>query len=284
MDQLYPSFFARRWTVWLVILIPLALGSAAVVAQDASSERVLVGDFSSGEGELPAGWRPLEFEGVRRQTEYGLVRDSGGWVVRAVSDGSASGLIYPLEIDLREYPILRWRWKVQNVLKGGDVTRRQGDDYPARIYVAFKYDPATLSLTERLLYRAARILYGEIPGRVLNYIWANREPRNKVFANPSPFTDFSRLLVCRSRADALETWFEEERNLYEDYQLAFGSDPPLLVGIGIMTDTDNTGESAVAYYGDITLFRASPTPPRTRPRGTEQGLRLSWSDFALQIR
>ena len=250
-----------RWAVWLVALFFAAVGLRAVKAQDALPEHLAVGEFSVSGGKLPPGWRPLEFKGVRQHTEYALVRDSGGWVVRAVSEASASGLIYPLEVDLREYPILRWRWKVQNVIERGDVTRRQGDDYPARIYVAFQYDPATLSLPERLLYRTARLLYGDIPGQVLNYIWANREPRNKVFANPSPFTDFSRLLVCRSRADPPGTWFEEERNIYEDYQLAFGSEPPLLIGIGIMTDTDNTGERAIAYYGDIALLREPSKPP-----------------------
>ena len=60
----------------------------------------------------------------------------------------------------------------------------------------------------------------------------------------------------------MAAWFEEERNLYEDYKLAFGSEPPLLVGIGIMTDSDNTGESAVAYYGDITLLRNASAPLR----------------------
>ena len=29
-----------------------------------------------------------------------------------------------------------------------------------------------------------------------------------------------------------------------------------LIGIGIMTDTDNTGESVEAFYGDIVLKRA----------------------------
>ncbi|MEE9279574.1 MAG: DUF3047 domain-containing protein, partial [Myxococcota bacterium] len=189
-------------------------------------------------------------------TEYAIVRDGDLSVVRAVSEAAASGLIYPIEVDLGEYPILRWSWRVENVLEKGDVTRRAGDDYAARIYVAFKYDPSSLSLGERLTYRAARLLYGDIPGRALNYIWASRAPRNKFYSNPSPFTDFSRLVVCRSGAtDPTATWFAEERNLFEDYQRAFGSKPPLVVGIGIMTDTDNTGESAVAYYGDITLLR-----------------------------
>ena len=246
------------------LLLLAASASGAAVIDDALPERIQVGHFSKGGGEIPVGWQPLEFKGIRRHTEYSLVRDSDTWVVRAVSDASASGLIYPMEVDLHQYPVLRWRWKVQNVLEKGDLTRRSGDDYAARIYVAFAYDPRTMNFVERLMHRVARFRYGDIPGRTLNYIWANREPRNKIHANPSPFSDFSRLLVCRSAADGLATWFVEERNLYEDYKLAFGSEPPLLVGIGIMTDSDNTGESAVAYYGDITLMR-EPSPVERFP-------------------
>ncbi len=80
-------------------------------------------------------------------------------------------------------------------------------------------------------------------------------------ATRSPKSLHGLLAPARSRADPLGTWFEEERNLYEDYQLAFGSEPPLVIGIGIMTDTDNTGERAVAYYGDITLLREPSKPP-----------------------
>lgn len=49
----------------------------------------------------------------------------------------------------------------------------------------------------------------------------------------------------------LNQWVSEERNIYEDYKKAFGQEPPMISGVAIMTDTDNTGESAVAYYGDI---------------------------------
>ena len=243
-----------------VLLAASALGAAAM--DEALPERIGVGEFSKGAGAIPAGWQPLEFKDIRRHTEYSLVRDGDTWVVRAVSQASASGLVYPIKVDLHQYPVLRWRWKVQNVLEKGDLTRRSGDDYAARIYVAFAYDPRSMSFMDRLMHRIARLRYGDIPGRTLNYIWANREPRDKVHANPSPFSDFSRLLVCRSAADGLATWFEEERNLYEDYKLAFGSEPPLLVGIGIMTDSDNTGESAVAYYGDITFLRNASAPLR----------------------
>lgn len=33
----------------------------------------------------------------------------------------------------------------------------------------------------------------------------------------------------------------------------FGEEPPQVEGIAIMTDTDNTGESAIAYYDDIKI-------------------------------
>ena len=46
-------------------------------------------------------------------------------------------------------------------------------------------------------------------------------------------------------------WKEEERNVFEDYIKAFGEIPSLISGVAIMTDSDNTGESAVSFYGDI---------------------------------
>ena len=39
------------------------------------------------------------------------------------------------------------------------------------------------------------------------------------------------------------------------YKQAFGEDPPMIKGIAIMTDTDNTKERAIAYYGDIWFMR-----------------------------
>jgi hypothetical protein len=48
----------------------------------------------------------------------------------------------------------------------------------------------------------------------------------------------------------------EERNIDEDYRKAFGGEPPMINGVAIMTDTDNTKESAVAYFGDIVFKKA----------------------------
>jgi hypothetical protein len=62
------------------------------------------------------------------------------------------------------------------------------------------------------------------------------------------------MIVVESGKDSLNTWITEERNLFDDYVAAFGVKPPMISGIAIMTDSDNTKESATAFYGDI-LFR-----------------------------
>jgi len=62
------------------------------------------------------------------------------------------------------------------------------------------------------------------------------------------------MLAVESGDKEIGKWISEERNLYEDYKRLFNEEPPHIMGIAIMTDTDNTGESAVAYYDDIILL------------------------------
>jgi hypothetical protein len=202
---------------------------------------------------LPPGWRPLTFKKIERHTSYALVKDEGITVVRAVANASASGLTREIQIDPKEYRIVAWRWKVTNVLKKGNVYRKEGDDYPARIYITFEYDPAKVSVFEKAKFEAIRLLYGEYPPlAAINYIWESKAPKGTMV--PNPYTDRVMMFVVESGAARLDQWVDEERNVYEDYRQAFGQEPPLISGVAIMTDTDNTGEQAIAYYGDI-LFR-----------------------------
>jgi hypothetical protein len=153
--------------------------------------------------------------------------------------------------------VLRWRWKVENLLAKADVGRKQGDDYPARIYVAFAYDPGRASVGQRMRYEAARVLYGEYPPHAgLNYIWEGKLPAGTIV--PNAFTDRVRMIVVESGAGRLGQWAEYERDIYDDYRRAFDEEPPRISGIAIMTDADGTGESAVTYYGDIFLAPKGP--------------------------
>jgi hypothetical protein len=216
---------------------------------------VEVGAFSApaAPGALPAGWEPLTFRNVARPTRYSVVREGEGWVLQAESEAAASGLYRPLDLDLRAYPRLTWRWKVGNVLARADARTKQGDDYPARVYVAFRYEPARASAWDRARYGAYRLLYGTYPPRAaLNYVWDNRLPPGTTLANA--YTDRARMVVLRSGAAEVGHWVTETRNVLDDYRRLFGGEPPPLAGVAVMTDTDDTGERAIAWYDALAFL------------------------------
>jgi hypothetical protein len=239
------------------LAIVLAFGSAAVaaaqVARAQSPASLDVATFSTsqpGPG-LPKGWKPLTFKKVPKQTRYQLVRDGETLVVKATSEASASGLIKQVRIDPKEYPIIRWRWKVDNLLKNSDVSRKDGDDYPARLYITFEYDPDKVGFAKKMKYKAGRVMFGDIPIGAINYIWATKTPVGTMVANA--YTDFAHMIVVESGPQKIGTWVDEERNIYEDYKKAFHEEPPMINGVAIMSDTDDTKERVTAYYGNISF-------------------------------
>lgn len=200
------------------------------------------------------GWQPLEFPKIEQHSRYELVQNDGTQVVRATTDGGASGLIARLSVQPGDGLILRWRWKVSNVFERGDAGKKSGDDYPARVYVAFEFQPEKAGLFERAKRKAVEVLFGEtLPGNALNYIWANRLPEGRF--QPNAYTDQTVMVAVNSGTDQVGEWVTVERDLVADYQQAFGEPPPRIVGIAIMSDSDNTGERATAWYGDLILER-----------------------------
>ena len=244
-----------RTIVWLITVLIIVLPSS-LHAQTIFD----VGRFSAAEpgDQLPAGWQPLTFKKIPSHTQYTLVKDGNTVVIKAESHASASGLMRKIRIDPQKNLIVRWRWKVSNVYKNGDVTKKTGDDYPARIYITFEYDPDRIGLLEKIKYNLAKQFYGEYPPSAsINYIWASHAPIGTIVSNP--FSDRNKMIVVKSGKKALNTWVTEERNIYNDYVRAFGEKPPPISGVAIMTDSDNTKEAAVAYYGDI-QFRENKHP------------------------
>lgn len=202
---------------------------------------------------LDDGWEPLVFPKIDRHSQYRLVEVDGVQVVEAATNNGASGLIARISLEPGDQLILRWRWKVSNVYTKGDARKKEGDDYPARIYVAFAFEPGKAGWFERAKRKAVQVLIGEeLPGKALNYIWANKLPFGEAIANP--FTDQTMMIAVNSGTDKAGEWVTVERDVVADYKAVFGDNPPKLVGIAIMSDSDNTGESATAWYGDVELF------------------------------
>jgi hypothetical protein len=156
----------------------------------------------------------------------------GRHCIQAISRDAASGLSYKIKFDVHKYPFLCWSWKVANVLEKEDVSTKEGDDFAARVYVAF---PSWIFWQSK----------------VLSYVWAGKMSKGQ--AAPSPFSNNGRIIAVESGPQNVGKWHTECRNMYEDFRHFFGEEPPMAGGVAIMTDTDNTGGSATAWYGPITI-------------------------------
>ena len=213
----------KSCTLFYVLSLLLLL----LITPSALASDILLDDYEQG---IRKNWKEKSFKGA---TDYEVVQEDGQRCIRATSDASASALYYELDFDPREYPLLTWRWKVNNILAKGDELKKEGDDYAARVYVVFP---------SALFWRT----------KAINYIWANKLTAGQ--AVPNPFTSNACMIAVQSGQTHVGQWLEEKRNLLEDYRKCFGEVPPRAGAVAIMTDTDNTGEKAMAWYGPIRLL------------------------------
>lgn len=244
----------RRQLRWGIIFSTIALIALAPLWSQAG-EVFYAGQFSDASpgDKLPAGWQSFIFKNIDAHTSYSLVKDGDKTVIQAVSKASCSGLIRKSRINPEKYPIIQWWWKAANIYRKGDITKKEGDDSPARIWITFENDLQKSGIIERARLKLAQLFYGGCPPHgALVYIWASKAPVGTIA--PNPRTDRVKMIVVESGKNALGTWITEERNIFDDYVKAFGVKPPMISGIAVMTDSDNTKESAIAFYGDI-LFR-----------------------------
>tara|TARA_B100000315_G_scaffold259705_1_gene316786 strand:+ start:955 stop:1530 length:576 start_codon:yes stop_codon:yes gene_type:complete len=190
----------------------------------------MIGDFSSGD---LSGWKEQRFKG---KTTYTFVQVDGKHALMAKSAGSASGLYKFVDIDLNKTPYLNWSWRITNTLQGLDELTKSGDDYPARIYVIFR---------QRMgIFRH---------NRLLNYVWSSNQPINSSWQ--SAYSRHSMVIAVQSKTANRGQWVTHKRNIRSDYRQSFGEDTAFATGIALMTDTDNSGQSAISYYGNIFLSK-----------------------------
>ena len=250
---------ARRMASLLVLVASCSLfGLACVtVAQSHMEAAPLPAPFSPNRAgaALPRGWEPVKLSDRKRPTQYALVEDAGVVVLHANAIGAASGLAQFAVFDLRSAPIVEWRWKVGSLIESADNRTAGKDDSPARLMFAFDGDKSRLPLVERaVFYLTAKLSGRELPYAMLQYVWAAAIPVGTVLENP--YTRRVRMLVVASGPAGVGSWQSLSRNLYEDFRHAFHEEPGLLTGVGVLTDTDNTGGSVEAWYGDIRFHPA----------------------------
>lgn len=212
---------------------PAETGSATepAPAQDTSQEKNMPDESIVKVLNLPdlKLWEPEVFKGV---TKYETFFDEDGKaVLKADSNQSASGYVRKIKVNLKKTPYINWSWKVDNVLKDLDESTEEGDDYAARIYVV----------------RSGGIFFWAT--KAVNYVWASDKARGANW--PNAFTGNARMVAVESGDHLAGKWITEKRNVAEDFKTLFDIDVEEIDAVAIMTDTDNSKQSATAYYGDI---------------------------------
>jgi hypothetical protein len=210
--------------------------------------------------QVPATWQPedqLKWESVKipgkLATEYSLVRLNNRNKLKANAQASASMLRQDLHIEPERLNALSFSWQIQELIADADMSQRETEDSPVRLVLAFDGDRSQFSAKNAMLSELSHAVSGKpMPYATLMYVWCNHRPVNSVIHNPR--TDRIRKIVIESGPQRVNQLISYQRNIKADFEKAFGEAPGALIGIAIMTDTDNTRSHAQAWYGPISLL------------------------------
>jgi hypothetical protein len=230
---------------------------------------LIVGEFTADqEGKPPSGWDELTFDPDKfpKKSHYQVVKHDGRHVLEATTNGGVSGIIKRVDADWQKFPYLVWRWRVDRIYPEAQETTKEGDDYPARIYIAFRYESSRVGLLTRAKFEAAKRLSDDgryPPLHVLNYVWASNLPADTWI--PNPWQSRSKVIALHSGKAGLGEWHTECRNYVADFKAIVGEKPTAIDGIAIMIDGDGTNSKGRAYFDQVEL-RAKPPPDFPKAR------------------
>ena len=198
-----------------------------------------------------AKWREVRFPGKNATTYTPVSLDGQAWL-RADAQSSASMLRQKIDPNLGPYTRIRFSLVVEQPLMNADVARQDREDSPARVILAFDGDRSEFSARESALSEISHLMTGEpMPYATLMYVWCPKREVGSVVHNPR--IDRIRKVVVAGPGGG-QTHHLIDRDIRADYEKAFGRPPGRLIGIAIMTDSDNTQGRARALYGPIEMW------------------------------
>lgn len=220
----------------------------AASAALASASPAWVGRFTA-PGNPPAPWRMVPYQS-EKPTSYRIAPVEGRMAIEARADRSMSLMARPIAVDLGERPVACWRWYVDGPIQKADMTRKGGDDYAARIYIAFDMPDSAMSGSTKFKLKMARAMFGKsLPDAAVVYVWDNRHPVGT--ARKSSYTDRSQLIVAETGSGRAGDWVTERVDVAADFAKAFGNKPGKPTQLAVASDGDNTGSKVRAAFADI---------------------------------
>ncbi len=205
-------------------------------ANAGADDRIVITDFSTGVDSqgVPAGWQLKEKSG---KADFAVIKDGDLSVARLKSSNTSFSLQKEINVDVRQYPVLSWKWKVTKLPAGGDFRKSKTDDQAAQLFLAFSKTKAIV------------------------YIWDTTAPQGLMEDAPAPPFMSIKAVVVRSGPGEMGKWLTETRNVYEDYKKLYGSEPPPAVGARLQINSQHTETSAESWFADV-VFKRQTTDNR----------------------
>ena len=195
---------------------------------------IVLEDFSTTlPGYLPGDW------GWRQKDEnkpklYQVIAENGRHYLAAQDTGSTVILLKYSHWNPRQYPILTWCWRVNSLPPGGNERLNHVNDSAAGIYVIFSTN------------------WLGVPKQI-KYVWSSTLPEGTVDRRQKIFRPW--FFVVESGEKNLGKWTFEQVDIYRDHRRVFDSTPKKrTIGLGILTDANNTKSYAEAYYADMRVW------------------------------
>lgn len=230
--------FTLRTLSALAIAAFCSLVSTSAMCDEADIIRITIDKPDT--GTAPAGWEVKEWHGA---AEIEVVENGKGNAIHLKSGPKTSTALFKdIKFDIKEYQYVTWRWKAVKLPPEADVRDTDKDDQAVQFYVVFPRFPAFAN------------------SRLVGYIWDTTAPVGTELNSTK--TSTTRYIVLKSGEKNLGKWFEETRNVYEDYKRLFGEEPTEVGRVSVMIDSDDTKSDAESYVSGIYF---SKTPPKAAP-------------------
>lgn len=191
-----------------------------------AGDSVVIADFSSGVDAkgVPKGWQIKEKSG---KADFAVEKEGDMPVFKLKSANTSFSLQKEVNVDLKQYPVLTWKWKVTALPAGGHFKKSKTDDEAAQLFLAFSKTKAIV------------------------YIWDTTAPKGTLDDAPSPPFMTIKAVVVESGKAETGKWITESRNVYEDYKKLFGKEPPPVAAVRLQINSQHTGTSAESYFTDV---------------------------------
>lgn len=213
----------KRFATCCALLFVLCASSIAW-----ADDRVVVADFALGADArgVPDAWQLAEKCG---QAYLSIAKMDGLNALVLSSADTSFSIQRRVKVDLEQYPILTWKWKVNKLPAGGDFRNGKTDDQAAQLFVA-------LSRTKAIVY-----------------LWESTAPEGLIAEAVAPPLVTIKVVVVRSGSSQTGRWISETRNVYQDYRKLYGDGDktPVVSGIRIQINSQHTKTSAESCFADL---------------------------------